>query len=265
MKTTRRTAMLSSLGAFGALGTGSQTVSGCAAGEPPAKGALTRVTVLGLIHSDHRTSERFSLDVVRDAIREVNPQVILTEIPPDRIEEARRGFREAGKVTEPRTRVFPEYTDVVFPLTRELDFTIVGTAGWTQQLADARTAALKRIENDPARAAQWAQHRAAQAAYSRALAGRGDDPRFIHTRDYDVLVQNAQTPYQIYFDPDLGPGGWTRINAAHTALINDALDTLSGQGLSVLVTFGAWHKHMIERSLLGRRDIALADAGALFA
>src|SRR3546814_1652548 len=43
-----------------------------------------------------------------------------------------------GKVTEPRTAVFPEYVDVAFPLTKELGFEIVGTAGWTQAIADER-------------------------------------------------------------------------------------------------------------------------------
>jgi hypothetical protein len=264
MKTTRRTALFGGLAAAG-MGSVGPTLSGCSLADAPAPSALTKVTVLGLLHSVHRTSERFSLDVLRAAVRRISPDVVLTEIPPDRIDAARDGFRTTGKITEPRTRVFPEYTDVLFPLTRDMDFTIVGTSGWTQELADERAAALKRIERDPARAPQWAEHRAAQSALNRALAGRSDDPRFIHTRAYDVLIQRAQTPYQIYFDPDLGPGGWTRINAAHTGLIDAALDRLRGRGLNVLITFGGWHKYMIERALLLRSDVAAQDARALFA
>ncbi|QUL39088.1 hypothetical protein [Erythrobacter sp. JK5] len=264
MKATRRTAMFGSLAAASGLAGASQALTGCAPGSDPADVALTKVTVLAVLHGNHRTSEAYSLDRLRTAIRRAEPDVILTEIPPDRIDEARRSFAETGEVTEPRTRVFPEYTDVVFPLSREMDFTLVGTAGWTQQIADDRSAALRAIESDRDRASQWAEHLEARAELSRALDGRGDDPRFIHSPEYDVLVQRGQTPYQIYFDPDLGAGGWTKINAAHTGLINAALDTIGGQSLRALVMFGGWHKYMIERSLAFRGDIERQDAQSLF-
>ncbi len=258
MKTTRRAAIAGSLASTIV----AHPLVGCA--RPAIPQGATRLTILGTIHSTHRQSQSYSLDVFRDAIIKAKPDVILTEIPPDRIAEAKRSFAETGEVTEPRTRVFPEYTDVIFPLTRDMDFQIVGTAGWTQAIADNRQAALKRIENDPTRADQWTQHLAARRAYPRNLAGRGDDPLFIHTDEYDGLVEAAQTPYQRYFDQDLGAGGWTQINTAHTDLINRTLDDISGQGLNALVTFGSWHKYMIKRSVIQRDDIHLEDAQALF-
>lgn len=236
-----------------------------ACGRGAAKTGLTKVTVLGTSHSKHRTSKRYSLDILREAVRRAEPDVILSEIPPDRIAEAKRSFAETGAVTEPRTKVFPEYTDVIFPLSKEMPFEIMGTAGWTREIADNRQAALKKIEDDPARADQWAEHLAAYQTYSRELAGRGDDPLFIHTEEFDQLVERAQTPYQKYFDADLGPGGWTQINAAHTDLIEAALDSISGQGLNALVTFGSWHKYMIKRALSPRDDAELLDPKRLFA
>ncbi len=238
------------------------SASGC--GSQSAKSVLSKVTVLGTSHSNHLTSKRYSLDVLRKAVRRAKPDLILTEIPPDRIEEAKRGFAETGEVTEPRTRVFPEYTDVIFPLSREMPFQMVGTAGWTREIADKRRAALKRIENDRARAKQWAEHLAARRNYTNELAGRGDDPLFMHTEAFDQIVERAQKPYQQYFDADLGAGGWTQINRAHTDLINAALDIVTGQGLSVLITFGSWHKYMIKRALSPRADIALIDPKPLF-
>ncbi len=264
MKTTRRSAILGSLAAATGVSAAGQTLASCSPGETPAGSTLTKVTVLGVIHRSHRTSSAYSLDVLRKAVRRAKPDVILTEIPPDRMAEAIRGFEETGELTEPRARVFPEYTDVVFPLSRDMDFEMVGTAGWTRKIADDRSAALKAIEADPSRASQWQEHQQARAAYSRELRGRGDDPRFIHTPEYDVIVQRTQTPYQIYFDRDLGPGGWTRINRAHTDLINSALDSISGQGLNALVMFGSWHKYMIERSLGFRGDVERQDPQALF-
>lgn len=220
---------------------------------------------MGTIHSNHRSSDAYSLGVLRGAIRSAAPDVILTEIPPDRIEQAKRSFAEQGRVEEPRTCAFPEYTDVVFPLLREMDFRLLGAAGWRQELADNRRMVLERIASDLARADQWAEYQAAQRDYARDLAGRGDDPRFIHTDQFDRLVERAYRPFQQYFDSDLGPAGWTQINRAHTDLIHAALDTISGRNLRVLITFGTAHKYMILRSIARRDDIELLDTRALFA
>ena len=198
------------------------------------------------------------------AIRKADPDVILTEIPPDRIERALSSFAETGEIDEPRTRVFPEYTDVIFPLSREMGFRILGTAGWTREIADNRRAALDLIRNNPARADQWAEHQAARRVYSRSVGRRGDDPHFIHSDAFDRLVEEAYGPYQRNFDADLGPGGWTQINRAHTGLIGAALDTMSGQGLRAMVTFGTAHKYLIRRSIEGRDDVALLDTRRLF-
>lgn len=237
-------------------------LAGCMGDERRA--GPTRLYVLGTIHSNHLRSKAYSLDVLAEAFRRARPDLLLAEIPPDRIAEAYRSFRYDGKVTEPRTAVFPEYVDVAFPLTKELGFEIVGTAGWTQAIADERQAALARIERDPARVRQWAEYLAAQAEFVRATKGRADDPRFIHSAEYDRLVERAQAPYQRYFDADLGDGGWTRINAAHNALIDAALDRIGGQGLTAMITFGAWHKYMILRNLARRKDIELLDSRGLF-
>lgn len=225
----------------------------------------TNVYVLGTIHGLHRDSVLYSLDVFADALRRAAPDRLLAEIPPYSIAEAYRTFAETGRVTESRTRVFPEYLDVAFPLLREMDFEIVGTAGWTRKIASDRSAALRRIANDPARADQWAEHIAARRALAAATQERGDDPAFIHTPEYDALVERGQTPYQQFFDDDLGRGGWTQINAAHNTLINMALDNMPGTGSTAVITYGGWHKYMILRALSLRTDIILRDARELFA
>ncbi|MCK0128662.1 hypothetical protein [Erythrobacter sp. F6033] len=262
MNTTRRDAVLGGL-AFGA-GAAAFPLTGCSAADGNADPALTKVTVIGAIHGRHRDSKRYSLDVLRRAIMRAEPDIVLSELPPDQIEEARCSFAETGKITAPRARVFPELTEVAFPLSKLMGFRITGNAGWSRELAANRTAALERIENDPVRASQWAEHLAARAAYSRELDGRGDDPHFIHTPEYDAIVERAQTPYQTYFDADLGSGGWTQINRAHNDLIGETLDSVAGKGLKALVIFGSWHKYMIERALIMRSDIELLPARSLF-
>lgn len=244
-------------------------VMGCSDAARPGL-PKTQVYVMGVIHSNHLESEAYSLQVLEAAIRKAAPDVILTEIPPDRIDQAITSFEATGEVVEARTQVFPEYTDVVFPLSREMDFRILGTAGWTREIATSRAQALRRIQNDPARAAQWAEHRAAIRTFSKGLAGsrgvagRGDDPRFIHTPEFDALAKASRGPYERYFDKDLGAGGWSQINRAHTDLIHSQLDAISGRGLRVLITFGTAHKYKILESLEGRDDIELLDTRGLF-
>lgn len=256
MEFSRRSLLLGSL----ALGAALAPIAGCAA----AARGKTRVYVIGTIHANHRRSSRYSLGVLEAAIRKAAPDVILTEIPPDRIGRALSSFAETGAIDEPRTQVFPEYTDVVFPLSREIPFRIVGTAGWTREIADNRSAALERIGSDPARAQQWHEYEAAQRDYMQRVAGRSDDPKFIHSDEFDRIVEASRRPYQTHFDADLGPGGWTQINAAHTALINRALDAISGQGLTAVITFGSGHKYMILRSLAQRSDIVIEETATLF-
>ena len=257
MDLTRRDTLIGGL----VLGLAAQGLPGCA-GNPP---GTTRVHVMGTIHANHRRSTRYSLGTLESAIRAAAPDVILTEIPPDRIARALSSFKETGTVDEARTRAFPEYTDVVIPLAGTLGYRILGTSGWTEEIADDRRAELAAIARDPARAAQWAEHRAAERDYVRKLAGRGDDPRFIHSDEFDDLVRDSREPYQRYFDADLGAGGWTRTNAPHTVLINTALDAIIGRGLTALITFGTAHKYMIRRSMAQRGDVVLEDTGALFA
>jgi hypothetical protein len=230
-----------------------------------AEDAKTRVIVIGTIHSEHESSVPYSLDVLRRALITIRPDQILAEIPPERVAIAFAEFRATGRVTEPRVSVFPEYVDVVFPLTASQKFELVGVAGWTQQISDVRDAALQRIAADPARRSQWRAHLQAYTAYEKALGSRGDDPLFIHTPAYDMLVERAQSPYQRYFDKDLGGGGWTSINKAHYSLISRALDRVTGRGKTIVITFGSWHKYWILRELTKRNDVVIVDPKPYFA
>ena len=242
-------------------------IAGCTApsgGKSNQESGKTTVYVIGTIHSNHVGSEKYSLKILERAIRKAKPDQILAEIPPDRLANAWRGFRQDGVVSEPRVRIFPEYRDVIFPLTQKMSFEIIPTAGWTQILADDRRRALDAISSDSARSAEWKAHQQAQSSFGKAVGSRADDPLFIHSQAYDNLVEKAQKPYEQYFEDDLGAGGWKSINAAHIRLINKALDRVSGQGKTIVITFGAWHKYMILKGLNARNDIRLLDSRSLF-
>jgi len=245
--------------------TASAEAGSAEAGSPaPSVGeaALNEVVVLGMIHSGHETSETFSLEVVRDLVREIDPDYWLTEIPPNRWDRAWAEFEATGTVEEPRVRRFPEYMEGLFPLSRELDFEVIPTAGWTEPMSDFRAAYLDAYSRDPDRADAWAEYRAAAEASAEALAaGAGDDPRWIHTDAYDEAYDIRMRTYARLFDADLGPGGWEAINASHWAYIEGGLDRHRGEGVRFLLTYGAGHKGPFLRELRKRDDIVLLDVG----
>lgn len=154
----------------------------------------SEVLVLGMIHDGHLESELYGTPVIRSLLHRVDPDFILVEIPPDRMDAALSGFLETGELTEPRASRFAEYRGAVFPLLHELDFELVGCAGWTSEMAAARSA--KLAEWRTTRPAESAESEAGQAwADERIEAeGRADDPRWIHTERYDAIVKQGLEP-----------------------------------------------------------------------
>ena len=227
--------------------------------EPASSGLQNEVVVLGTIHGGHVASERYGLELLRELVRAVDPEFVLTEIPPNRAREALRGFLADGVVSEARVARFPEYVDVLYPLLPELEFEIVPTAGWSEPLARFRSQQLAAIEANPARAADWRAYSEANAASDACLEehGASDDPRFIHSAAYDDCNDIALSVYDELFNDELGPGGWTNINEAHYANIASALDRHRGEGQRFLITYGAGHKGWFLRELRKRDDIEL--------
>ena len=231
---------------------------------PTAPRTPTEVVVLGMLHSGHLDSDRFSLDVVRDLVREIDPDYWLTEIPPNRWDRARAEYEATGTVEEPRVQRFPEYMQVLFPLSLEMSFEVIPTAGWTEPMSDFRAGYLDAYARDPNRTTEWAEYQAASAASAEALAagGAGDDPYWIHTDAYDEAYDIRMQVYARLFDADLGPGGWDAINASHWANIERALDRHRGEGARFLLTYGAGHKGPFLRELRRRDDVVLLDVAA---
>jgi hypothetical protein len=234
------------------------TASTPGAGGTPAR--LNEVLVVGTIHGEHRTSTRYSTGVLRKLLQAMRPDFVLTEISPNRFDAATREFAETGTITEPRVVRFPEYVDVLFPLTRSLPFTIVPTAAWSRPMDAYRTAALKRIEADTARRDEWQAYTPANRVRdSLVTLGGTDDPFFIHSPAYDAIETAAHEPYNRLFNSELGPGGWDNINRAHFANIARTLDEHRGEGRRFVITYGAGHKEWFLRALRQRGDIRILE------
>lgn len=242
-------------------------LTACAADAPsgtaePANASATdlnQVIVLGMIHDDHKTSPRYSTVRVKGVIEVIDPDYVLTEIPPDRFQSAVQTFARDGKVLEPRVARFPEYVDALFPLTTTMDFEMIPTAGWTSEMALFRQNALQGISEDPARAEDWAAYEAASNQMDAAIGERSDDPYFIHSDEYDAIIKTGLTPYAELFANDLGLGDWETINKAHYGYIEDALDLHTGEGATILITYGAGHKYWFLEQLRKRTDITLVS------
>ena len=219
------------------------------------------VLVLGTIHSGHHTDSVYTIAYLDKLIRAIQPDYILAEIPPDRMKAAMDGFKKDDSISEPRVMRFPEYVDVIFPLTKEMDFEIIPTAGWTKPMADERSSKLRAISKDSSRVDDWKAYTVANkrsdAVYK--ATRKVNDPYFIHTHTYYSIQDIALQTYNHLFNVELGLGGWENINIAHYWNIEKALEKHRYEGKRFLIVYGAGHKGWFLRQLRKRDDIQLVE------
>ncbi|MEQ9301747.1 MAG: hypothetical protein RIF33_24415 [Cyclobacteriaceae bacterium] len=229
--------------------------------EEPTVDQKNRVMVMGMIHGTHLTSETYGNEEVEKMVRAINPDIIITEIPPDRFDAAMSQFKATDSISEPRVRRFPEYVEVIFPLTKSMDFEIIPSAGWTKPMSDARAQRMKEISEDPAWTDRWASYQAGIAKSDSAIdaVNGAEDPYFINSDAYDDAAELYLSVYNDLLNDELGPGGWDNINVAHYGYIEQVLDSLSGNGQMILITYGAGRKGWFMRQLRKRTDIELLD------
>lgn len=232
------------------------------ASVPPPDSGITEVAVMGMIHRGHRTSTRWGLEQVRETVRRFRPDAVCVELPTDRWDRIWSEFTERGVITDPRARVFPEYTDALLHLSVEMGFEVIPCAAWTQEMSDLRNVRIRQFDTEAAWAgprAEYARRLAAvDARYSEALDAI-DDPRVIHSSAYDERQRERLSLYDEYQNELIGPGGWSSINAAHLRLIDRAVASRRGQ--RVLVTFGAGHKYPFLDHLARDPGVRLIDLG----
>ncbi len=147
------------------------------------------------------------------------------------------------------------------PLTKEIDFEIIPTAGWTKPMADEGSAKLRAISQDTSRSADWSAYTQAnkRADSLYAATGKVNDPYFIHTHTYDSIQDIALQTYNRLFNVELGLGGWENINIAHYWNIEKALEKHRYKGKRFLIVYGAGHKGWMLRELQKREDITLLE------
>ncbi len=219
------------------------------------------VLVLGTIHNGHLTDSVYTTDYLNTLIVEIDPDYILAEIPPHLMKTAMDGFIKDDSISEPRVMRFPEYTDVVFPLTKKMDFEIIPTAGWTRIMANERSSKLRTISKDTARVEEWGKYITARSITDSTYeaTGKVNDPYFIHTDRYDEIQDIFLQEYNRLFNMELGLGGWDNINIAHYWNIEKALESQRYKGKRMLIIYGAGHKGWFLRELRKRDDIEILE------
>lgn len=222
--------------------------------------ALTEVAVMGMIHDRHRRSEVWGLSQVREAVHNYRPDVILTEIPPDRWDRVWERFQLDQVVVDSRVRRFPEYVDAVLHVALKLGATVEPCAAWTREMAEERREKIQEFENDPRFSERNQKYirdlEAVQSRYPDPLS-EAEDPAFIHSSAYDLRMKEELSLYDEALNDWIGPGGWTNINTSHMKLIDAAIDRHAGK--RILITFGAGHKYWFLEKLRERSDVTLLD------
>ena len=242
------------------------TLSGCKifAGKP-AKETTNEVLVMGTLHGDHLTSETYGLEELEDLLRRVNPTLVLCEIPPDRYDEAWQEFVLTGEVTEERVALYPEFTEVLFPMALEGRIRVEPCSAWTASMGKRRTELLAQWQTSRPRDSREVDRARERAQEQLEELGIAEDPFGLHTDRYDEIVAEGMKPYDELFSRDLRNGGWTQINQAHASLIHAQLDQFSGDGIRVVVLFGAWHKYRLRELLAPRDDIRMIELADVLA
>jgi YVTN family beta-propeller protein len=229
--------------------------------QPVATGDGTVVSVMGMIHSGHTTSDVWGLDEVEATIRNFRPDVICTEIAPDRWDRIDRDLRERDAIEDPRVLRFPEYTDLILRLSLSMDFEIEPCAGWSIEMSDLRETRIADFESESAWSGprrDYARRLAALQASRDAVANE-EDPAWIHSDGYDEREKGELALYDEYQNDMIGPGGWTNINVEHYRNIDRTIR--DHRGARILVTFGGGHKYWFLERLRERADIDLVELG----
>ncbi len=222
--------------------------------------AKTQVYVMGMIHGQHLKSQLWGIEQVTQTIKAINPDVICIEIPPRRWPTIVDEWENKGTLSDSRIKVFPEYTQVVMPLSKSMDFVVEPCAGWTKKMALERRERIKLFSTSEQTAGKYKAYQAAEEQVKKQLDANPvveDDPLVIHSKIYDERTKLELRAYDEYLNDWIGAGGWTNINQAHYDLIEKTIAKYPGK--KILITFGAGHKYCFLEKLKHRKDIQLMD------
>ena len=107
--------------------------------EPITNKKLTELILLPTIHGKHVKSKSYSLLRLEEVMREIKPEIVCTEITPESLKVFEQGQKDR------RLSLFPEYTEVILPLQKELGYEVAPCSAWTKEI-NFRTVGVKKMD-----------------------------------------------------------------------------------------------------------------------
>ncbi len=236
------------------------TLSACAtssSSSSPKSFAVARVAgrteliLLGALHKAHLSSRAYSLALIERVLRQVDADVVLVEIPPDRFDGALAEVDRLGAaatadaIQDPWLSAFPELYRVVLPLRHALGYEVVPVSGWRPIVSQHRQRYWRKHPQGP----DTVSYRDATARFQQARRDQraSENPCWVNGPEYRRLSAAAQQALAQSADAQLGEAAVLKINAAHWSFVKQAVQ--KHRGKRILLIYGALHRWYLEPRL----------------
>lgn len=215
----------------------------------------TELVFLGTLHRTHLHDEDYPMRLLDRLLRAAEPEVIVAEIPPARLERVRRAVAE--EADDPWLDSFPELSSVVLPVAEELGVPLVAGSGWTRQVTDDWQAYWAAHPDGP-EGDLWER---AHARITARMAEEGADPEWIHSPLYRELTAWHATALSTHAGRELGAADPLLHYRAHAARLREVIEAHRGE--RIVVVFDARVRWYFERELRQMGDVVVHDTRAL--
>ncbi len=212
------------------------------------------VAFLGTLHEAHLRGG-YPLSVVEQTIRNFEPDLVLVELPPASFEEAlvdsdARAEDPSHVLANRWLRNKPELYNVVLPLRTELGYDVLPVSAWTAGAQADRDAYYFEHPHGPMERYYIMANAAFHAEF---LENNGfTNPQWLHESAYLDGLTAASRWLSYYAEEEMGRGGELRMQAAHAALVEDAIRAFPGRRILIVFdTTSRWYLEPVVRGIAG--------------
>lgn len=211
----------------------------------------TEVVFIASLHRGHLHHEDYPMSMLEKLVRAVEPEVVIAEIPP--AGRARIEAALAAEQPDPWLESFPELSQVVYPLHRELGFELVAASAWERQVSDDWSTYWAAHPNGPD--AELYQNAATH--FARVTEDEDDDPEWLHSPTYRRLAAWTDTALSSHAGDELGAADPIRLGRRHAAAVVRAI--LAHQGRRIAVVWDARKRWILEREVQTLSNVTIHD------
>ena len=95
---------------------------------PDQKAALTEVILLPTMHRRHLRDKFYTLKRLESIMHAIKPDFVCSEITPNSLKNFDQGKKDS------RLSLFPEFTQVILPLRKKLNYEVIPCSAWTKEV-----------------------------------------------------------------------------------------------------------------------------------